>query len=1023
MRPRSGFPQVFPPLHLAMNASRSISDSLLFAARSVVCVAVLGLGAWCSAQESGLSKSSNPASAASDAAGVPDLVSNLHQRIDALLVSDLDSLIADREVDGPLLRRLSLDLRNVVPTREELDAFQADTRPDRWTHWIARLQSDPLAAERLVDWYDKTLMQRRPFLHTQRAAWIAMLRSAVDENRPLDQMVRDLVVSVWWNPSQRAQQRFFLDRGGDPHAIARDLGRVVFGRDMQCAQCHDHPQIDDYLQIDYHGLLAFVSPSALVEGTGKDDKGDDIKLQMYIERAANDAPFESVFDKGVMFRTATRLPGELERIEDHLAPDQRYQPQPLPDAIAGVGMPPVMSRRGLLAEHLNGAQRAFAENWANRLWAMMFGRGIIHPLDMHHSDNPPSNPELLAAITDALIASRFDVPRILNQIAASDTYQRGRRVALDGLVDGNSVLSLSAETRSATTNQLAAILATKRQTHQEASQERDRLSEVVQQARDAWRTAQQARVATRAQLEQSEAGLNEAIKKVAEGQAALDKGTAAEQASIAKVSLLDEAASKLEGAKSGPEDSELQSAIAIAKTRADQLRTALPSLRDATVAATVQRDTLIMLREAERTKWQGVVDLLAPLEKSLTEADQTFVDARATYEQCNARTNAYAQRIQELEKLERWLTLSDQAIEARNNETSLAQRAVEIKQQLESLEANRAEAEQRVKIAEQTLATHLETVRAASVIVQAYERQTQQFDVAMSGLIAVAPLLIDPKQLDQAVEEIQRSRDVFASQRTDASSKLTALQQQQAALEMSVHMAVVDSQAAAEQWTLGKKQQAEIEVQLTQAPNRTQELFKQCNAIRISVGIDLQNRNAIAAERPLSPEQLGWSILRSTGVLNNYIINEKAELDKQGPLAADADQVQIASRERIAMRSAMDKLLGNVDVFSNLYASGVGQTSDEFFASPDQALYVANGGAVYAWAGPNGSNVANSVMQQPDLVAAADLMYWSLLSRPADPQEIDFVVGQLSNAGEQKPAIVQELVWSILAGVEYRLYP
>ena len=28
---------------------------------------------------------------------------------------------------------------------------------------------------------------------------------------------------------------------------------------MQCAQCHNHPLVEDYQQSDYYGLLAFFS--------------------------------------------------------------------------------------------------------------------------------------------------------------------------------------------------------------------------------------------------------------------------------------------------------------------------------------------------------------------------------------------------------------------------------------------------------------------------------------------------------------------------------------------------------------------------------------------------------------------------------------------------------------------------------------------------------------------------------------------------------------------------------------------
>lgn len=327
----------------------------------------------------------------------------LFARIDALLADETSELAVGRAEDGELLRRLSLDLRGVVPVREELDAFVADSDPAKWANWARRFLDDPLHGEFMVDWLDRTLLQRRPFQQVDRAAWIAELRELVDQNASIVQIVERMFSAPWWNRSQRAAQRFFLDRGGDPNSIARDIGRVFLGRDLQCAQCHDHPLVDDYLQTDYHGLLAFVSSSGLAEATYKDDKGADQKVQLYVERPSGDSPFESVFKRGVKLRSGPRMIDQCEQIEAYYQPDQRTG-EAKPDALAGALVPPKLSRRQSLGQHLTDTRNsAFARNWANRLWALAFSRGLVHPLDMHHADNPPSDPALLDLLAKSLV--------------------------------------------------------------------------------------------------------------------------------------------------------------------------------------------------------------------------------------------------------------------------------------------------------------------------------------------------------------------------------------------------------------------------------------------------------------------------------------------------------------------------------------------------------------------------------------------------------------------------------------------
>ena len=85
-------------------------------------------------------------------------------------------------------------------------------------------------------------------------------------------------------------------------------------------------------------------------------------------------------------------------------PDANPVAEPKPEKgkeyISGTGkdvkLVPAFSRRALLPNAVAGGEnKAFVRTSVNRLWAMMMGRGIVHPLDADHADNPPSHPELL----------------------------------------------------------------------------------------------------------------------------------------------------------------------------------------------------------------------------------------------------------------------------------------------------------------------------------------------------------------------------------------------------------------------------------------------------------------------------------------------------------------------------------------------------------------------------------------------------------------------------------------------------
>src|SRR5262249_55316690 len=128
-----------------------------------------------------------------------------------------------------------------------------------------------------------------------------------------------------------------------------------------------------------------------------------------------------------------------ELAEPAFPPGDEYHVKPA-DGVVSV---PRFSRRTKLASLASsGANRAFNENIANRLWAAMMGRGLVHPVDLHHPSNPPSQPALLKLLADELVARNFNAREFLRELALSRAYQR----AID-LPDESSPLSATFFTR------------------------------------------------------------------------------------------------------------------------------------------------------------------------------------------------------------------------------------------------------------------------------------------------------------------------------------------------------------------------------------------------------------------------------------------------------------------------------------------------------------------------------------------------------------------------------------------------
>lgn len=77
--------------------------------------------------------------------------------------------------------------------------------------------------------------------------------------------------------------------------------------------------------------------------------------------------------------------------------------------------------------------RRFAEVCVNRMWYWVFGRGIVHEPDDWREDNKPSNPKLLAELTDYFIGNNFDMRLLMKKILMSEQFNS--KAAPDGFYE------------------------------------------------------------------------------------------------------------------------------------------------------------------------------------------------------------------------------------------------------------------------------------------------------------------------------------------------------------------------------------------------------------------------------------------------------------------------------------------------------------------------------------------------------------------------------------------------------------
>lgn len=320
----------------------------------------------------------------------------LHEKIDAVVAQRAGGPLAPASADAEFVRRVHLDLAGIIPTAADAQAFLDSKDPARREKLIDRLLSSPEFGRRMEEALTSMLLERRKETTIPEADWSDYLRHAFNENKPWNQLVRELLFADD-DPALAPAKKFFLATGRkDAHQRTQDVARIFLGRDMTCAQCHDHPVVVDFLQADYYGLYSY--------------------LQEKPELASSE--FESVFVPGKK-TTLPRLPeGEPLEIPTFTKEQKEEAKQYRP--------------RLLLSRDLPAAENElFVRNSVNRLWFLMMGRGLVHPLDMIHPANPPSHPELLDALAEEFVARNFDVKHLLREIALSQAYQRSGVIPAD----------------------------------------------------------------------------------------------------------------------------------------------------------------------------------------------------------------------------------------------------------------------------------------------------------------------------------------------------------------------------------------------------------------------------------------------------------------------------------------------------------------------------------------------------------------------------------------------------------------
>ena len=362
---------------------------------------------------------------------------------------------ADR---ATLIRRLSLDLTGLPPTLQDVEAFLADQSPNAYEKVVHRLLESKHYGERLaLYWLDLVRYADTVGYHkdSHRSVWLYRdyVVDSFNENKPFDQFVIEQLAGDLLKGTKFEQYRWKVASGlnrmnqttseGGAQAKeylaiysadrVRNTAAIFLGSTMGCAECHDH-KYDPFTQRDFYSFAAFFADlkepgvghpgETPIPSKKQLEKWQKLETQLASLRKENPKSerIKAIEDELKQISNAKNWPKMVITIPGK-ARDIRILPRGnWQDDSGPIVDPAIPAFLGALqikgrATRLDLAKWIVSDDnpltsrvFVNRLWKLLFGRGLSQTLDdLGAQGQWPTHPELLDWLAVEFIESGWNV--------------------------------------------------------------------------------------------------------------------------------------------------------------------------------------------------------------------------------------------------------------------------------------------------------------------------------------------------------------------------------------------------------------------------------------------------------------------------------------------------------------------------------------------------------------------------------------------------------------------------------------
>ncbi len=369
-------------------------------------------------------------------------------RLDSFVLARLENAVlrpnptADRRT---LIRRLAFDLTGLPPSADEVEQFVRDQSPEAYERLVDRLLGSPHFGERWARlWLDvaryaedqahivgknSSLFYPNAYLYRD---WVI---GALNDDVPYDRFIELQLAADITEPddSPHLAALGFLGLGpkyynrGNPVVKADEwedrvdtVTRGLLGLTVACARCHHH-KFDPIPMEDYYALAGVFANTRMYNRPLDDKRPRDKDGQakkpadaMHILREKKELKDLNVFIRGDVNAKGPLVPRRFLRALS------AGEPEPFR---TGSG------RVDLARAIVDPANPLTARVFVNRIWAQLFGRGIVLTTsNFGRLGERPTHPDLLDDLAVRFMDAGWSVKGLMREIVLSSTYRQSSDV-------------------------------------------------------------------------------------------------------------------------------------------------------------------------------------------------------------------------------------------------------------------------------------------------------------------------------------------------------------------------------------------------------------------------------------------------------------------------------------------------------------------------------------------------------------------------------------------------------------------